>query len=210
MKKMTQVMMLSFTFSSLCYAGGDVSVPEVVPNTEPIVSASNLYAGLGISTMSLRNDFSDEEFSSTGVMLQLGYKVYPFLAIEGRYTKNVGNLDYSHGNAFTLSNSDYPGDFSNVAVYLKPQYTMEDVNIYALLGYGEVSLSNIPLGDSSISADRGEQGFQWGLGLAYEGWESISVFLDYVRLYDSDGFNGRATEANIVSDVWTLGVSYKF
>jgi len=85
---------------------------------------------------------------------------------------------------------------------------MGDLVIYGLLGYGQVKLTNIPL--SAGSADRAESGFQWGAGMKYNVSENISVFADYVRFYDDTGFDYRATTANVVSDAWTLGVSYSF
>jgi opacity protein-like surface antigen len=210
MKKLTQAVLVVAIGSCNSYAGGDIAIVDTEPTIVTIDEASGFYAGLGVSTMSLRNDLSDEEFSSTGVTLQLGYQVYPYLAIEGRYTRGIGNLDYNHGNALTTNIDDYPADFSNVGIYIKPMYAIEKFNIYALLGYGQVELTNIPLGGEGISADRTENGFQWGLGASYDVWNEVSVFVDYVRFYDNDGFDGRATEANIVSDTWTLGVTYKF
>ena len=49
-----------------------------------------------------------------------------------------------------------------------------------------------------------------GLGANYAFSEDISVFIDYISLYDDTGFDYRAQFDNIDSDTWTLGVSYKF
>lgn len=75
---------------------------------------------------------------------------------------------------------------------------------YALLGYGGVML------DDLVSGDAYEGGFQWGLGAGYAFTDNISVFADYVSLYDGTGFDYRAQNQNVDSDTWTVGVSYKF
>jgi len=211
MKHTTITLLSVIALTIMGYAGGNIEVPETESINIPIVEETkNFYIGLGLSKMSLRNDFSDEEFSASGIMLQLGYQINPYVAIEGRYTKHVGNLDYDHGKVLTTNISDYDGDFSNIAVYVKPMYSIESFQMYGLLGYGAVKLTNIPLGGSPIAADRSENSFQWGVGLGYDVLDNVSVFVDYVRFYDDDGFNGRATQSNIVSDAWTLGVSYTF
>jgi len=197
--------------SGVSFAGGDiVMVEELVAVTPVVVDESSFYVGVGFSGMRLNNDLTDEKFSANAVMLQAGYQYNHYLAIEGRYTFHVGDVEYKHGTTINLNYSDYPTDFENVALYLKPMYPIDDFSVYALLGYGEVGLTNIPLGGAGISADRAESGFQWGLGAGYAFSEDISVFVDYVRMYDDTGFDKRAQDANIVADAWTFGISYKF
>ena len=211
MKTTTLSIVAFLAFSSMGFAGGNEAMSESIPVAiEPSIDTSAFYVGLGISNMSLRNDLSDEEFSSLGVMLQIGYQINEYLAVEGRYTRNVGDLEYDHGKTENPNYDDYPADFSNIGIYLKPMYGVESFNAYALLGYGQTELTNIPLGGVGISADRAESGFQWGVGASYEISEATSVFVDYVRFYDDKGFDFRASTADIVSDAWTLGVSYRF
>jgi opacity protein-like surface antigen len=85
-------------------------------------------------------------------------------------------------------------------------YPVGNFNLYALLGYGEVEITNIPLGD----VDRAEDGFQWGLGAGYQVNNEISVFIDYTQMYNDTGFDYRAVNSDILADAWTLGLSYKF
>lgn len=210
MKKTTLTFVAICVLSSVSYAGKNVAISDVIPVAIEPNMDGGLYVGVGASKMSLRNDLSEEEFSSVAVMLQLGYQLTDYLAIEGRYTKGVGDLEYDHGITANPDYDDYDGDFSNVGIYLKPMYSVEDFSVYALLGYGQVELTNIPLGGAGISADRAESGFQWGLGASYDVSESVSVSVDYVRFYDDKGFDFRASTADIVSDAWTLAVSYRF
>ena len=211
MKKITLSVISVIVLSSAGVAGGNIAIPVSVPKVvEPIMSESAFYVGSGMSYMSLRDDLSDEEFTATGVMLQAGYQFNKYFAIEGRYTRDISDVEYDHGDTVNPDYDDYPTDFSNIAIYLKPMYPVNNFNFYALLGYGRTELTNIPLGGPGISADRAESGFQWGLGAAYEVTENISVFVDYVRFYDDTGFDYRAQHADVNSDAWTLGVSYKF
>ncbi len=211
MKTIKLSMVVMLTLSCIGYAGGNEAISESIPVAiEPSVDTAAFYIGLGVANMSLSNDVSDEEFTSLGVMLQLGYQINEYLAIEGRYTRSVGDLEYDHGKTSNPNYNDYPADFSNIGIYLKPMYAVESFNVYALLGYGQVELTNIPLGGAGISADRAESGFQWGLGASYDVTESTAIFVDYVRFYDDKGFDHRASTADVASDAWTLGVSYRF
>ena len=213
MNKNILSIILLLALSTLSYGGGGVT-PAIVP-VVPIITESSddshFYVGLGLSSMSLRNDVSDEEFSAGGVMLQAGYQVNQYLAIEGRYTHDITDVEYEKGDTRNPNFDDYNTDFSNIALYLKPMYTKESFTFYGLLGYGETQLNNLPFGLHPIlSADRVESGFQWGVGAAYTLNENISIFADYVRMHDDKEFDGRATNSNIVADAWTLGLSYVF
>ena len=211
MKKSLFFLFPILAFSGLCFADGDMAPLEESVVTDPVVvEERGFYGGIGLTSMSLNNDLTNEEFSAMGFMVQAGYQYNRYIAIEGRYTVHVGDLEYDHGSTANPDYSDYPGDFTNIAIYLKPIYPIGDFSIYALLGYGEVELTNIPLGGSGISADRAESGFQWGLGAGYTFNKNITAFIDYVRMYDGTGFDHRAMDADIDADVWTLGVSYQF
>jgi opacity protein-like surface antigen len=205
MKKSLSVLLLSH----MLFAGGSIApalVEKPLPVEKPTVDESAFYLGVGISGMRLKDDSTDEEFSAKGVMIQAGYQYNKNIAIEGRYTVSIGDTEYDHGKTHNADIGDYPSDFTNIGVYLKPMYPIGDLNLYALLGYGQVELTNIPIGD----VDRSEDGFQWGLGAEYIFADNISAFVDYVSLYDDKGFDYRAQNSDIVSDVWTFGISYRF
>lgn len=211
MNKKLQILLSSTVLcSTLAIAGGGV-VPVEEMEVAPIITEANgLYLGLGLSSMRLDNDFNGEEFSTKAITLQAGYQFNTHLAIEGRYTKNVGDLDYDHGTSPNPDYDNYPGDFTNIAIYLKPSYTFSDFSVYALLGYGEVLKTDLPDPKYPGSVDRAEAGFQWGLGATYAITDEVSVFADYVNAYDDKGFDYRAQLADIKADLWTLGVTYRF
>ena len=199
---MKKIIILSImAFNSLAVAGGDISaiVSEEVPVTK---DNSAFYLGLGFGQEYLNNDFTSEEITDTTVMFQAGYQYNEYVALEGRYTFGF-NTDYDPGTTGNLS-SAYDGDFSSWGIYVKPMYPIGDFSIYALLGYGGV------LQDNLVAGDAYESGFQWGLGASYAFMDNVSVFADYVNLYDDTGFDYRATQHEIKADTWTIGISYKF
>ena len=188
--------------SGLAFAGGDIAPVEPVVEAPVVIDDSAFYVGLGIGTAAVNDDFTNEEFESTTLMLQAGYQYNEFVALEGRYTFGL-SMDYNPGTTLS-SNDDYNGDFSSWGIYVKPMYPIGDFSIYALLGYGGVMLDDLAGGDAY------EDGFQWGLGAVYAFSEEVSVFVDYVSLYDDTGFDYRAQLDDVDSDTWTLGVTYKF
>ena len=184
--------------TNLSYAGGDIvpqepemTIPEVIDTP---VSDNYFYTGLAYSYMDMNNDTLDTDITGNAVTFLAGYKFYQYLAVEGRYSLSISDLD--------VEGIDRSWDMSNVALYLKPQYSFDQVTVYGLLGYGEVTLDN---GRSYV-----EDGFQWGLGASYEATDTIDLFVDYTRLYDDNGFDTFTANNNIIFDSVTVGVNYKF
>ena len=203
------ITLILVTQSSFVFAGGNIQPIEVqvAPQEK---SSSNFYLGLGASTLKLKNDFTKESFKAKALTLQAGYTYNKYLALEGRYTHHVGDVKYDHGSDHRVNAGEniknYPTDFTNIALYLKPQYQIDDFTAYALLGYGEVKLTNIP----QNSIDRAEAGFQWGVGVGYTVSKNISLFLDYTNMYEGKGFNYLAVNRDIKADTITFGMTYKF
>lgn len=210
MKKTILSLATIVALSSFSNAGANTVIVDVlpIPMAEEVVDTSAFYVGVGGSFMGLFNTSTDEEFTTAGVMLQVGYKYNDYIAIEGRYTMGVGSVAYKHGSTVNADNDDFDTEFSNMGIYLKPMYPIGDFNLYALLGYGNTTLTKIPVG--STSASRGEDGFQWGVGVDYEITEHFSVFADYARVYDDKGFNFRGLNSDVNSALISAGLSYKF
>ncbi|MDQ7047656.1 MAG: porin family protein [Sulfurovum sp.] len=214
MKHTTMILSVTLLLSTttLAQAGSKQVAPvEAEVLALPTVQSDNAYTssfylGLGASALKLDNGDTKENFKANAVTLQAGYDYNKYLGIEGRYSRSFGNVKYDKGTSTNANIGDYPTDFTNIALYLKPQYKLEKFSAYALLGYGEVALTNIPQG----GVDRAEAGFQWGLGLSYDITNNISVFADYTNLYEGKGFNYIATNSDITVDAATLGFLYKF
>ncbi len=189
--------------STSLFAGGNVATIVPVAEEPVVVDNSSFYIGLGLSAISSRDaEVSMDIFNAKAgqdrlgnITLQAGYNYNEYVAVEGRYTT-------------TLSNEDLV-ELSGWSIFVKPQYPVtEDFNIYALLGFGGVTMD--PVNNSGVDVD--DTGFQWGLGLSYDITESISVFGDYTNMAnDMDGYYwNRPGLIQVDADAFTLGLTYKF
>ena len=203
MKKTVLSLVSIIALSRLANAGGDMTTVMEPAVDIPEVKVNPFYVGVGMGEAYVNDDVTNEEISATTLMLQAGYRYNNYLALEGRYTFGLGGSDYDAGNATGITDA-YDGDLSTWGVYLKPSYPIADISLYALLGYGGIMLNDLMGGDAV------ENGFHWGLGATYSFTEEISVFADYVSLYDDTGFDYRAKLDDVDADTWTVGFSYNF
>jgi len=189
--------------TTLAFAGGDIT--PVQPYVETPVTdvatptLSGLYAGLGYSCLHLTQDAPDTTTTAwTGASINLGYDFNEYLAIEGRYTASIGDMQYEAWNI----DEDKDYDMSNVALYLKPQINMGTFGLYGLVGYGQTTFDN----GSSYSVD----GLQYGAGINVNATENVQLFVDYRRLYDDSEFDGLVDNQDIAANSWSVGANYKF
>ena len=200
MKKLKLLCVPMLAVSSFAFAtdeGKEASSTEMAPIEQTV-----FYAGGGIGTAGVKFNHYGEDFSATTLMLQGGYKYNEYLAFEGRYLLGL-STDYDKGS--NLSASSYDGNFSSWGIYVKPMYPVtKEFDVYGLLGFGGVMLSNLNDGDAYEST------LQWGLGAQYSVTNNIAVFVDYVSLYDGTGFDYVGTKDDVSSDTWTIGLNYSF
>ena len=203
MKKHIVTLSTIAAISTSLFAGGNYAA--IVPVVEEPVVADNssFYVGLGLSAISARDaDVSMDLFDAAygqdrlgNIIFQAGYNFNEYVAVEGRYSTGISDEDLVEMSGWSL--------------FVKPQYPVtEDFNIYALLGFGGVTLD--PVNNSGVDVD--DTGFQWGLGLSYDITESIVVFADYTSLAnDMDGYY--YTDPDLLQvdvDAFNLGLTYKF
>ena len=213
MKKITVSMASILLLSGFSFAGGNIvpiEEPEVV--VAPIVDDSAYYLGLGYSYIQGNDkeifrgaEIDDDDYTASSVMFQAGYQVNKYFSLEGRYTVSVGDITTSH-NFNPKPDEDVDMDISNIGVYLKPMYPIDDFTIYGLLGYGKVKMEG-----TGWSWD--DTSFQWGLGADYAINDNLSVFADYTVWYDDDVVFAHllgmvTTERNL--DTVSVGLTYKF
>ncbi len=204
MKKIVLSVCTVAAMSSLVFAGGGMK--EVTPAVEPVivvpvVDESSFYVGIGLTAVSTRDAaVSLDFFNAKGgqdrlanVSLLAGYNYNEYFAVEGRYTTTFTDEDLVEMSGWSL--------------FVKPQYPVtEDFSIYALLGFGGVTLD--PVNASTVDVD--DSGFQWGIGASYMVTENVALFVDYTSLAnDMDGvyWNG-ALQVDV--DAVTAGVTYQF
>ena len=201
MKKIVLSAVTMVAMSTLSFAGGDIDpVEPVVVEPMAVENGSGLYLGLGIAASSTGigtlSTFSENygQDRTGDIVLQAGYEVNQYFAVEGRYTTSVSAEDFIEREAW--------------GVYLKPQYPVNtETSVYALIGYGDLSLNGATAANVSLDED----GFQWGIGASYDLTSNVSTFIDYVSVVNDvtpDAFPF-GTE-DISSASVTLGLTYTF
>ena len=203
MKKFTLSLASVIALSSIGFAGGDIEpvpVPLVVEVTE-----NPFYVGIAYATTSTRKSSVDLDFFSEkhgqdnmgNITLNAGYVFNPYIAVEGRYT--------------TSFSKEHITDMNGWSLFVKPQYPISsDFSIYALLGFGGVTLDGF---DPLNPVDVDDTGFQWGLGVSYSlrsvTQSDVAIFIDYTSLAkDMDGLYMDDLQASV--DALTIGVTYSF
>jgi len=222
MKKFNLSLVAILATSTFAMAGGDIApVEPVVEYVEP-ATVGGFYMGLGYGGMEakLSTDlFNINKTSDTfnQVMFQAGYKFNEYVAVEGRYYWGTDNNSWNWYD--NLAGAEILGGQSVSAdawdIFVKPMYPVTDnMNIYALLGYGETSF-DYSWGRSTNFGDTG--GFAWGLGADYAFNDNWSIFVDYIdqedgNLADFYIVNGTIVPSNldIDFDTWSVGVTYTF
>ena len=217
-----------FSMSSFAVAGEDTTtytqqtVPEVMEM--PVVDAG-FYLGLAFGDVLFErtvennrnggkiiyNPNLDTTYST--LMFQMGYKFNPYLAVEYRYWKGLGDED------ITSIDIGFGGvgsaDISAYGIYIKPTYPVTDVfDIYAFLGYA-VSTYEVNYGNTTADTDKDD--LSWGFGLGYSFTENVSMSLDYVLLSDNsydelvgvDGIIYDITNETLIDTV-NIAITYKF
>ncbi|MCF6243609.1 MAG: porin family protein [Sulfurovum sp.] len=211
MKKIYMIIFLTLT--TLTHAENDFNFIEdnqttTTEEVAPFFKDLNVHFYLGAAFSSLSLDGSNNEsFKAKGMTLQLGYRYNDYLSIEGRYTKHLGDLEYRHGtNGGANINDLSHADFSTKAIYIKPQYRVNKVKIYGMLGYGQVTLANLM--DDGV--DRAESGLQFGLGVSYGYRPYVDFYVDFEHIYGGKGFGSAGTEVDYSANTFNIGVAYKF
>ena len=181
--------------SSVCFANENL-VPaesEVFGNAP---EDKGFYVGLAYSHLSQDIDFTtlstNAELDFHAIMLDVGYKFNPYIAVDGRYNISLGDTD--------MDDQLDKADVSVLSLFVKPMYPIApEMDIYVLLGYSLTDVSNTY---NLTSIDEGA--FSWGAGASYDMTEEFSVFAEYTQFYN-DTLNG----FDHVLDGFNIGVTYK-
>jgi opacity protein-like surface antigen len=148
----------------------------------------------------------DSQIDYDSLMFQAGYKYNPYIAFEFRYWFSMGDGDV------TMNPPDDTigyNDFDAWGIYLKPMYPVTpEFNIYGLLGFSGTYVEGEPGWDLLNDSD-----FSWGGGASFDVTPNISIFVDYVQLFDDTiglySFDYEF-EDDIRVDTWNIGINYKF
>ncbi|MCK4441238.1 MAG: outer membrane beta-barrel protein, partial [Sulfurovaceae bacterium] len=176
-------------------------IVQEMPKIEKTSSKVGPYIGIALTEMGVSlndevNLFEDKfnQDRQDSITLVAGYNFMEYLGAELRASLAVAGDDYHNDK------------LREYGIYLKPQYdilqspsNIGSLNIYGLLGYSSINLSD----PSLIRFTGTNQGFSFGGGFDYGITENISVFTDYVNyLHDKSGSNS----------TWgaNLGIKYNF
>jgi len=221
--------------NALCFAGGHIAKPVVVPVTPPppvepetdgwyVAGAlyyNNVYSE-DYSWFDNAQNTQDEVGGFTGIV---GYNINEFLAVEARASKQFFKEDYADEYHFSF--------------FAKPQYRFRDEDdyeedyftVYGLIGFGYVNVDgtdgNTP-GDPTIVGKTliNDWTFQYGFGISYtfidedhpeDDSGDWSVFVEYTRymedqsmaptfLYD---YNPNLYDELSMNGL-SVGISYQF
>ena len=199
MKNFALSIIALMALNSHVMAGGDFTDAEVLPLVfEGEDSKSEgLYLGIAYSHMSHDLDFqgstTNVELDYHAIMINLGYKFNPYIAVEGRYN---GSLDDNDMDDYTENS-----DLTAWSFFVKPMYPLApEMDIYALIGYSGTESNNDFVG---TSVDEGS--FSWGAGGSYILTEDFTLFADYTQYY-----NDTLNSFDHVIDSFNIGVFYTF
>lgn len=234
MQKFTLSVATILAMSTFVVAGGDITPVEPVAEVvAPAADESGFYVGIAYGMSDIEADGTSTYMEGSTVingpdaytyeqeddtlMLQAGYTINQYFSIEGRYWTSVSDGDWKSSttdNSTVVGSDGSDSEFEAWGIYVKPMYPLtEELDLYALLGYG-----NVKLGDSAGDWFD-ENSFQWGVGASYALTDHLSLFVDYVNMYsDSDHFTeaGSSTgfyyDYDVDMDIYTvnMGLTYRF
>ena len=218
MSKFTLSMAAVVAMSTFAIAGGDIAPVEPVAEVvapAPVVDRG-FYVGIAYSLAYFSGEYVDEHSNDSwegdytedhdAGMLQVGYKINKYFAVEGRYWTSFGDADWTEEvrdgstNSWKNEGTDPNAEGTAWGLYVKPMYPVtEALDVYALLGYGNVTISD------STGDWFDEDDFQWGLGASYDLTDNFSLFADYIRMSSGEGMH-EFTDQGGSGEPWETGV----
>ncbi len=162
---------------------------------------AGLYLGLGYAYTTIDFgvdtsfiDYEAFDVATDSIVVLGGFDFNEWFGVEGRYYWNISSAVVEGINAYGLFD-EYSAE--SFAFYIKPQYSLDVVSFYALLG---VSMNDYTL----LLQTEQDTLFSWGVGAKFNFTQSFGVFLDYTDLGESDFILTTGLSS------WNVGLSYKF
>jgi len=206
---------VAFLAMSTYVVAGGVIVPADEPVVEVVKDDAGFYIGAAYTLLTNETTISNGvngEVDYNGFMLQAGYKFNPYIAIEARYWDGGDEQLHMSHPAGHPDPDDHTVDtqFDAWGIYIKPMYPVtEAFDIYALLGWGHQNTVN-----HTYTPD--DSTFSWGLGGEYTFIDNVSLFIDYVSIYDDTAIEnsidpyGNEVDVEVQSTSINIGITYKF
>jgi opacity protein-like surface antigen len=176
-------------YTGIGYTYGDVSLDHFVDTGIPATGSADVKGNAGLFI--------------------LGYDYNEHLTFETRYTTQSINATINDGTDIY----QIKDQITNIGFYLKPKYSMDNITLYGLAGYGwmtiDATLSSNSLFDFDDKDTEGT--FQWGAGVSYALSDHAKIFFDYVH-FNEVTFKYNSLDINFDADVdtYNIGFAYKF
>ncbi len=167
-------------------------MPNIVT---PEYAKSGVYGGLGLGANSFKaqTSYSSNKINMLTLSLLAGYNINEYLAAESRASISIANDDSIN--------------YSNLAIYLKPQYDVyEGLTLYSLLGFGKMAASSAV----TKATDASKTSLQLGFGANYTLPNNFKIFADYTFLGKDGKAKYKNNPASIKSGAFTSGITYDF
>jgi OmpA-OmpF porin, OOP family len=217
------------TFAALCaaqpavaadktgfYVGGDFANANYDVDQGRLDSlAEFIYTEAGFDILSADSELDDSDSSWS---LFVGYRILPYLAVEGGYV-DLGTAGYKASgqveDEFGIYDTAITGDISSSGFALSGLGILpigESFEAYARLGVyfgdADIDLTVAAEGESLTANEKeGETEFLWGIGGAYNFSDAWAVRLEYSQFMDI-GDEELSGEYDV--DRWSLGVTWTF
>ncbi len=210
MKKVIFSLVATAALTSVAFAGKNVAPAPIPPAPVPqkpapkapeVVPPLGLYVGGGLTyahtkcscdqNVKFSNGKRGKVNSSDtyGFNVKAGYEFNQYLAFEGLYLYTPwGDKDKT---------------LKHYGVYLKPKFAVNNIDAYALLGYGKTKCETL---------NKTFKGFSWGVGTEYSFGETSKngtksgwgIYAEYLHPLDKSG------STNVSTHVVSGGLTYHF
>ncbi len=170
----------------------DGYMPNIIT---PEYAKSGIYGGLGLGANSFnaKSATISNNINMLTLSLLAGYNINEYLATESR-----ASISIAHDNSI---------NYDNIAIYLKPQYSIDNsFTLYSLLGFGKMS-GKSALTDATKAS---KTSLQLGFGANYTLPNNFKIFADYTFLGKDGKAKYKNNPASIKSGSFTSGITYDF
>lgn len=141
--------------------------------------STGYYGDIGYHMMSYDSD-SIGTFDNSVLVGKLGYKMTPYIGIEGVLGSGISDDSNNIlGTKYTSEITSFYGAYFTGFVPLGERFGLN-----AKVGYADTSIKIKTANRSKTDSDGS---FSWGVGASYSIANNIKVGLDYTSLYDNDG-----------------------
>lgn len=188
--KIKFVMLLILTISTALQA------QEPITTIDKDYMNKKFYFAMGYGDYELGNEHTRETINTKNASLAIGTKIHKNMALEARVS-NSFSTEYNKGLT-TAPNDAYSGSIVSWGVYAKPSYRFESLEPYFIAGFGGTMIRDFADGNAY------EKGLHWGYGVEFHYTENIAISLDYINMYEGRGFDYRAANNDINSNILTF------